>query len=90
MVSKYINGPYTIGLMSHLKEKFENTVIMDYHNKSKNVVKGFYSNAIPNARNTCKAIIQDILMDKIRDNVWKELAYGDMVFDVRSIGLIEI
>ena len=74
MEPKYMNGPYTMGLVSRLKEEFVNIVIMDYHDKRKNVVEGFYCDAMPNARNTCKAIILDLSMDKKRDNVGKELA----------------
>ena len=64
MVPKYMNGPYTMSLVSRLKEEFENIVIMDYHDKSKHVVEDFYCNAMANAQNTCKTIIQDLSMDK--------------------------
>lgn len=81
---------FTVPLVHRLRDHFDDIVVVDYHDQSKNLVEAFYCDVLPGASNTCKAIRDANSDEGMSANESVDLAYGDLAWAAKKQGLIEI
>ena len=74
------NNPTAV--IERYKQVFSNVVVMNYHDKSKDLIERFYCDAIPNAPNACKKAIEmtktkgEAKINQSYSAVYEELTYA--------------
>mmetsp|Transcript_7057 Transcript_7057/g.7793 ORF Transcript_7057/g.7793 Transcript_7057/m.7793 type:complete len:416 (-) Transcript_7057:63-1310(-) len=82
---------YIDRVMSRLRQVFDDIIIMDFHDKSQNLIEGFYCDAVPGAHHTCQAVVDASAIGvSTRERVSLNLVWGDLAFAAKSAGLIDI
>eukprot|EP00593_Proboscia_inermis_P012840 CAMPEP_0171326010 /NCGR_PEP_ID=MMETSP0816-20121228/117175_1 /TAXON_ID=420281 /ORGANISM="Proboscia inermis, Strain CCAP1064/1" /LENGTH=207 /DNA_ID=CAMNT_0011825345 /DNA_START=556 /DNA_END=1179 /DNA_ORIENTATION=- len=80
---------YTIPLLQRLKKKFDNVVVMNFHDELvKGPAESFFCHAIPNATHTCEAILA--VKKPSHLNMGDNLDYSDVAYGAKKVGLINI
>jgi len=74
--TSHVPDMYTFPLVQRLEKEFDNVVLMNMHDKSKD----FFCDAMPYAHHTCKAIRESADKEKVLnssvDFIYQDLAYG--------------
>jgi hypothetical protein len=79
-------------VIDRYKQIFSNVVVMNYHDKSKDLIERFYCDAIPNAPNACKKAIEmtkTLGEAKIKNQSYSAV-YEELTYAAHRSGMINV
>jgi len=82
---------HTYKEVSRFNEHFDNIKVMNYHDKEKDLLEGFYCDAMPDANNVCQIIkAKGPQMDVLKQNKSSSLTYNSIIFAAYREKVIDI
>ena len=84
------NYRYTSNLFQRLKDsvEFDNIVVMNMHDQSKDIAEALYCDVMPHAHHTCEAIRTST--ESLHVNSKSVLVYRDLAYGAKKKSLVEI
>ena len=74
-------------MLAKFKNQFENIKVLNFHDRTKDLVEALYCDTFPDANITCSTL-KDVLPKLSRYNVQREMVYGELAVGAVEMGLI--